>query len=81
MDVLQGAPHPNAARLLVEFVWSPDGQKVFADNGYLPADPNVPARGLEFKPDGGHFEVTYITPELARDDLPKWTAIYKELFR
>ena len=81
MGILKDAPHPNAARLLEEFVVSEDGQKVMAKNDYLPADPNTPARIAELKPDAGHFTVNYITPELARDDLPKWTTIYHEVFR
>jgi ABC-type Fe3+ transport system substrate-binding protein len=81
MGVLKDAPHPNAARLFVEFVLSKDGQRVFAANDYLPADPDVPARIPELKPDPGHFAVTYITPAVARDGLAQWTAIYHEVFR
>jgi iron(III) transport system substrate-binding protein len=81
MGVMKDAPHPNAARLFIEFVLSEDGQKVFAANDYLPADPNVPARIPELKPDAGHFAITYITPDVARDGLPQWTAVYHEVFR
>jgi iron(III) transport system substrate-binding protein len=79
--LLKDAPHPNAARLLVEFILSDDGQKVLAESDYVPANPHVPARVADLKPDAGHFRVNLVTPDMARDDLAKWTAIYRELFR
>ena len=81
MSIVQNAPHPNAARLFVEFVLSEEGQKVFAANDYLPADPKVPAKIPTLKPEAGQFKVNVVTPQMARDDLPKWTALYHELFR
>lgn len=79
--ITRDAPHPNAARLFEEFVFSTEGQHVFAANDYLPADPAVPAKIPALKPEAGHFKVTVITPEMERDDLPKWQAIYHDLFR
>ena len=79
--IVKDAPHPNAARLLEEFILSADGQKVLADNDYLPASPSVPAKIPDLKPEAGHFTFNVVTPAMARDDLPKWTAIYRELFR
>ena len=81
MGILKDAPHPNAARLFVEWVMSEEGQKVLADNDYLPANPAVAPRVPALRPDGGGFKVDYISPMRARDELPKWTAIYQELFR
>jgi ABC-type Fe3+ transport system substrate-binding protein len=81
IGLLKDAPHPNAARLLVEFVLSPEGQKILADSDYLPADPSVPAKVPDLKPEAGHFKVNVVTPEMARTELPKWTAIYHKLFR
>ncbi|HWB51527.1 MAG TPA: extracellular solute-binding protein [Stellaceae bacterium] len=79
--VTKDAPHPNAARLFEEFVLSEEGQRVFAANEYLPADPAVPAKTPELKPEAGHFRATIISPEMERDELPKWQAIYHDLFR
>ncbi len=81
VSIVKDAPHPNAARLLEEFILSDEGQKVLADNDYIPANPAVPAKVPALKPDAGHFQVNVVTPDMARDDLPKWTAIYRELFR
>jgi len=80
IGILKDAPHPNAARLFEEYVLSDEGQTVLAANDYLPADPAVPAKIAALKPDVGHFTVNVVTPAMARDDLPKWTAIYHELF-
>ena len=32
-------------------------------------------------PKAGNFRINAISPDLARADLPKWTAIYQDLFR
>jgi ABC-type Fe3+ transport system substrate-binding protein len=81
MGITEGAPHPNAARLFEQWVLSADGQKVFAAHDYLPADPNVPARIPDLKPEAGHFDVTYVTPDVMKQGLAQWTAIYHEVFR
>jgi len=81
VSITGGAPHPNAARLMVEFMLSEAGQKILADNDYIPAHPGVPARIPELKPDAGKFKVNLVTPEMVRDQAPEWLATYKELFR
>jgi ABC-type Fe3+ transport system substrate-binding protein len=81
ISVLKNAPHPNAGRLLIEFILSPEGQKIMAANDYMPADPAVPAKDPELQPEHGKFAITVISPELTRTDLPKWIALYHELFR
>jgi ABC-type Fe3+ transport system substrate-binding protein len=43
ISVHKNAPHPNAAKLLVDFITSSEGQNIFRDAEYLPADPTVPA--------------------------------------
>ena len=40
----KNAPHPNAAKLFVDFLVSTEGQNIFRDEGLLPADKNVAAR-------------------------------------
>lgn len=81
VSITGNPPHPNAARLMVEFMLSEEGQKLLADNDYIPAHPGVPARIPELKPDAGGFKVNLVTPEMVRDQAPEWTAIYKDLFR
>ena len=81
ISIVKDAPHPNAAKLFEEFVLSDDGQKLLAANDYLPANPDVPAKVPELKPQAGHFTTTTFTLDDIRTGLPKWTAIYHELFR
>jgi ABC-type Fe3+ transport system substrate-binding protein len=81
ISVLKTAPHPNAARLLIEFILSRQGQEIMAANDYMPADPAVPVKDPELQPEHGKFAVTVITPKQTREDLPKWIALYHELFR
>jgi len=81
IGILKDAPHPNAARVLEEFVLSPEGQKVMADNDYLPADPDVAARIADLKPEAGHFKANLIPPQMVHDDLLQWRAVFHEVFR
>jgi len=81
VSIVKDAPHPNAARLLVEFVLSREGQEILAANDYLPADPAVPAKVPELQPQSGHFTVTVVSQEDVHTGLPQWTALYRELFR
>ena len=55
ISITANSPHPNAARLMVEFMLSEEGQKVMADNDYIPAHLKVPARDAGLKPDAGGF--------------------------
>lgn len=74
-------PNPNAGKLFIEYVLSEEGQKALAAAGYLPSHPRVPATIAALKPEGGNFKVQVLHPELVETDLPKWVAIYNELFK
>ena len=39
--VMQQAPHPNAARLFISFMFSPEGQQIFVDYGFRSLHPEV----------------------------------------
>jgi iron(III) transport system substrate-binding protein len=43
ISILKGVPHPHAAMLMVDFILSKEGQKLFQKAGYLPAHPEVSA--------------------------------------
>ena len=77
----KNAPHPNAAKLLVDFIISKEGQQVYRDADYLTADPAVPARDPSLKPEDGHFRVRFFPPEQIEANLPKWKQIFDDLFR
>ncbi len=80
IGLVKNAPHPNAARLLIDFLLSEEGQRAFAAVDYLPAMPAVPARTPELKPEGGGFHATFISPALMRANIDRWVKIKKELF-
>ncbi len=79
--VHKNAPHPNAAKLLAEFLASREGQSIFRDADYLPADPAVPALDPTLKPEGGKFRVRFFTPEQSDAGMAAWKKIADDLFR
>src|SRR5262249_7126055 len=81
VGLLKNTPHPNAARLLLEFLLGEDGQTVLREANYIPSHPKVAAKTASLKPEAGGFRVTSITPELAEKNLAEWTRIYNELFK
>jgi ABC-type Fe3+ transport system substrate-binding protein len=81
VSIHKHAPHPNAAKLLFDFIISDEGQKVFRDADYLTADPAVPPREPSLTPEGGHFRTHFFSPEALEDNTPKWTQVFEQLFR
>ena len=75
------APYPNAARLLVDFLTSEDGQRVLQKADYLPAMPSVPAMKSGLRPEDGGFKATFLKPDEIHDRIPGWIKIVGELFR
>ena len=80
-SVLRGAPHPNAGKLLVDFLISPEAQRIARDLEYIPVDPDIPPRDPSLKPDGKTFKAIYITPEKLGAEMPRWAKIHADLFR
>jgi ABC-type Fe3+ transport system substrate-binding protein len=81
IGVTSGAPHPNAARLLVDFVVSPEGQEIFRQAGYLPARADVPPLSAAISPTLGGFPVNVLAPETLERNLAHWSDVYSEIFR
>ena len=80
-SLLKGAPHPNAGKLLLDFMISEEGQLVFQKAGYLPAHPKIPASDPKLKPEGGNFQALYVNPAELDDKLAGWVKIYNDIFR
>ena len=53
IGLAKNTPHPHASMLLLDFVLSEKGQKVFQQSNYLPSHPKVPAKQADLKPGGG----------------------------
>ena len=81
VSIHKSAPHPNAAKLLVDFIISREGQEIYRNADYLTADPAVPARDPSLKPEEGRFRVHFFSPEALEDSMPKWTQVFDQLFR
>jgi iron(III) transport system substrate-binding protein len=79
--IARGAPHPNAAKLFVDFMVSRAGQEVFRDVDYIPMRPDVPAKSPELKPETGGYQALMLTPDEIDAGGPHWAKIYEDLFR
>jgi iron(III) transport system substrate-binding protein len=77
----KNTPHPHAAMLLLDFVMSEKGQKVFQQSNYLPAHPKVPAKQADLKPGGGRFKrAYYIDPDVQYDKGNEWVEYFNNVF-
>ena len=74
-------PHPNAGKLLIDFLMSDEGQTLFRDADYIPVSPNVAARQARLKPDGVNFRAKIFTPEEIDDQQPRWMKIFQDTLR
>jgi iron(III) transport system substrate-binding protein len=81
ISLLKDAPHPNAARLLIDFLTSEEGQQVFRQADYLPALPQVPTMTPGLRPADGKFEATYLRPAEIDRNVARWSKVVEELFR
>jgi ABC-type Fe3+ transport system substrate-binding protein len=79
--VTRDAPHPNAAKLLVDFLVSDEGQKIFREADYIPVAPDVPPREPALRPDGKGFRGIFFSPEQMDAAMPHWLDAYNEIFR
>ena len=81
VSVMKDAPHPNAAKLLMDFLIGKEGQAIYRDTDYLPADPEVPPTEPKLIPEIGKFHARFFTPEETAAGMPRWMKIFQELFR
>ena len=81
LGIMKDAPHPNAARLLVEFLLSEEGQTVLKDADYLPANAKIPAMKAGLRPQDGGFTATWMRPDVVDPQMANWQRITKDLFR
>ncbi len=73
LAVAKNAPHPHAALLFVDFVLSPEGQKLLADMGRVPSSRTQKTLLDQHK----HVMVD---PIKWTDEAPKWEKLWNELF-
>jgi ABC-type Fe3+ transport system substrate-binding protein len=80
IGLVKNAPHPNAGKLLIDFLLSEEGQRDIANVGYLPAMPSVPAKTPGLKPEAGGFSADFISPATMSANIDHWEQVKKELF-
>jgi iron(III) transport system substrate-binding protein len=73
IGVAKSAPHPHAALLFVDFVLSPEGQRLFESMGRVPASTAV-------KSNLNNFPFTLIDPVTILDESEKWGKLWDDLF-
>ena len=77
IGLVRGAPHPNAAKLFINFVLSPEGQAIIRDGRHIPASDSVEALEPGLKKG---FRVNYVSPVMAAEKMKGWQAAYSKIF-
>lgn len=81
VGLAKNTPHPYAAMLFLDFLFSEKGQRVFQQSNYLPAHPKVPAKQADLKPGGGRFnKAVYMTPDMQFDKGNDWVDYFEKQF-
>lgn len=78
IGLLRDAPHPNAGKVLIDFILSTDGQTALRNARHLPASSKVEA------PDPAlttGFRVNFVSPALAMRQMARWQSVFDELVR
>lgn len=73
IGIAAGAPHPNAARLFMEFVLSREGQEVLKRLNRVPS-----SRAVESPLN--RFEYRLIDPAITLDEWERWSRLWSQLF-
>ena len=69
----RAAPHPHAALLFIDFVLSPEGQKLFESMGRVPASTKV-------KSELNNFPFVMTDPNIVLKEAQKWEGLWNDLF-
>jgi len=80
LGITRTAPHPHAAMLLLDFVLSRKGQRVFQAANYLPAHPDVAALQADLKPGARFKKANYLSPEILFDKSNEWSDYFEKEF-
>jgi iron(III) transport system substrate-binding protein len=83
MLLMKAAPHPHAAMLLIDYVLSEEGQRMFAQAQYFPAHPGVPPlpEMRPFVPAHAGKRESIVDDETEERERPRSMEIYQRLFK
>ena len=76
----KNSPHPHATMLLLDFVMSEKGQRVYQQANYLPSHPKVPAKQADLKPGARFKRAFYINPDAQYDKGNEWVDYFNSVF-
>ncbi len=79
--VMKDAPHPNAAKLFLDFEMSVEGQTVLRNADYIPVNPEVNAAIAGLKPEAGNFKAFTLLPAALEIGIANWIKVYNDLFK
>ncbi|WP_158744463.1 ABC transporter substrate-binding protein [Acidisphaera sp. L21] len=80
MGLVKNSPHPNAAKLFLEFSMSAEGQQIYADAGYIPANPAVPSKTKGLRPEDGNYPANILSAGDFLTHEAEWLGIYRKMF-
>ena len=72
IGVMQKPPHPHAAALFVDFLLSPEGQKILQKGGYVPANLKVEDRAQK-------LPLKFVDAAVILDEDEKWKKLWQEI--
>jgi iron(III) transport system substrate-binding protein len=70
--VMRKPAHPHAAALFVDFVLSPEGQKILEHGGYVPANLRLDSRAQK-------LPLKFVDPSVVLDEDAKWKKLWSEI--
>jgi iron(III) transport system substrate-binding protein len=77
----KNAPHPNAGKLMMDFLLSREGQQIYTSFGYVAVDPDIPLEDASMRAAAIDRKAHYFSPDQVAELLPKFAKIYEEIFR
>ena len=78
--LVKNAPHPHAALLLLDFLFSEEGQKLVVDSGYAPSRPGLTAKDPALLPVARGVKVNFSSGEELVRVGNEWQKLFEELF-
>lgn len=72
IGVVTKPPHPHAAALFVDFLLSPEGQRILQKGGYVPANLRVEDRAQK-------LPLKFVDPAVILDEYDKWKKLWQEI--
>jgi iron(III) transport system substrate-binding protein len=70
--VMAKPAHPHAAALFVDFILSPEGQKILEKGGYVPANLQIGNRAQK-------MPLKFVDPAVVLDESDKWKRLWSEI--